>query len=295
MADNEKLNDMMLDEETSGSGIKKALLIVAIAIIILAVLLMVFWKSTRETPKDNFLQTDSSMQKIGNTKEEKKDDEFENLNLDFPNQQQEDKLDKVADDVKKQEGHTPNIFPTETSPTKMESKPKATDKKLEKFGKETDGRSELDFVEHNHAINKTKKHENKDKKQKTHAKETSKKEVKKEAHSKHVKQEKVVKKETKKEVKKEKVAPKQPKEENKKAEKPSSASVAKGYYLQVGVFANTPNKYFLQEFEKLPHAIEKLGTNKRYLIGPYKSREEALEQVGEITEKITKPVIVEVR
>ncbi|WP_104748125.1 SPOR domain-containing protein [Helicobacter cetorum] len=298
MAEKEKLDDI-LEEEVSGSGVKKALLIVAIAIIVLAVLLMVFWKSTREAPKENFLQADSSMQKIGNTHGEKKDNEFENLNLDFANEQQEDKLDKVADNIKKQESQSPNVFPTEVAPSKIEPpKAKAMDKKLEKSSKETANNGSLDFKEHVHSKPKTNKeakkhenkHENKEKKQaqKSHAKENAKKEVKKEAHSKHVKQEKTAKKENKKEPKKE--VKKEPKQTA-----PKATSIAKGHYLQVGVFANMPNKIFLQEFEKLPHAIEKLGTNKRYLIGPYKSREEALEHVNEVTEKLTKPVVVEVR
>ncbi|OOQ39855.1 hypothetical protein B0X68_03625, partial [Helicobacter pylori] len=94
MSEKERLNEVILEEENNGGGTKKVFLIVAIAIIILAVLLMVFWKSTRVAPKETFLQTDSGMQKIGNTKDEKKDDEFESLNLD-PSKQ-EDKLDKVA-------------------------------------------------------------------------------------------------------------------------------------------------------------------------------------------------------
>ncbi|GHH43800.1 hypothetical protein GCM10007982_11090 [Helicobacter pylori] len=107
MSEKERLNEVILEEENNGGGTKKVFLIVAIAIIILAVLLMVFWKSTRVAPKETFLQTDSGMQKIGNTKDEKKDDEFESLNLD-PSKQ-EDKLDKVADNVKKQENDAFNM------------------------------------------------------------------------------------------------------------------------------------------------------------------------------------------
>ena len=59
------------------------------------------------------------MQKIGNTKDEKKDDEFESLNLD-PSKQ-EDKLDKVADNVKKQENDAFNM-PTQTDQTQTEMK-----------------------------------------------------------------------------------------------------------------------------------------------------------------------------
>lgn len=118
MSEKERLNEVILEEENNGSGTKKVFLIVAIAIIILAVLLMVFWKSTRVAPKETFLQTDSGMQKIGNTKDEKKDDEFESLNMDSP--KQEDKLDKVVDNIKKQESE--NSMPIQTDQAQMEMK-----------------------------------------------------------------------------------------------------------------------------------------------------------------------------
>ncbi|WP_120803705.1 SPOR domain-containing protein [Helicobacter pylori] len=265
MSEKERLNEVILEEENNGGGTKKVFLIVAIAIIILAVLLMVFWKSTRVAPKETFLQTDSGMQKIGNTKDEKKDDEFESLNLD-PSKQ-EDKLDKVADNVKKQENDAFNM-PTQTDQAQTEMKTTEETQEAQK---------ELKAVEHTSAQKESQavvKKETPHKKPKATPKD-------KEAHkTKHVAKESKVKKEAHKEV---------PKKAN------SKTTLTKGHYLQVGVFAHTPNKAFLQAFNQFPHKIEDRGATKRYLIGPYKSKQEALMHTDEVSKKMTKPVVIEAR
>ncbi len=265
MSEKERLNEVILEEENNGGGTKKVFLIVAIAIIILAVLLMVFWKSTRVAPKETFLQTDSGMQKIGNTKDEKKDDEFESLNL-YPSKQ-EDKLDKVADNVKKQENDAFNM-PTQTDQTQTEMK----------TAEETqEAKKELKAVEHTSTQKESQavaKKETPHKKPKATPKD-------KEAHKdKHAAKELKVKKEAHKEV---------PKKAN------SKTTLTKGHYLQVGVFAHTPNKAFLQAFNQFPHKIEDRGATKRYLIGPYKSKQEALMHADEVSKKMTKPVVIEAR
>lgn len=265
MSEKERLNEVILEEENNGGGTKKVFLIVAIAIIILAVLLMVFWKSTRVAPKETFLQTDSGMQKIGNTKDEKKDDEFESLNLD-PSKQ-EDKLDKVADNVKKQENDAFNM-PVQTDQAQTEMKTAEETKEAQK---------ELKAVEHTSAQKESQavaKKETPHKKPKATPKD-------KEAHKdKHAAKEPKVKKEAHKEV-------------PKKAD--SKTTLTKGHYLQVGVFAHTPNKAFLQAFNQFPHKIEDRGATKRYLIGPYKSKQEALMHADEVSKKMTKPVVIEAR
>ncbi|MGN8365362.1 SPOR domain-containing protein [Helicobacter pylori] len=265
MSEKERLNEVILEEENNGGGTKKVFLIVAIAIIILAVLLMVFWKSTRVAPKETFLQTDSGMQKIGNTKDEKKDDEFESLNLD-PSKQ-EDKLDKVADNVKKQENDAFNM-PVQTDQTQTEMK----------TAEETqEAKKELKAVEHTSTQKESQaatKKETPHKKPKATPKD-------KEAHkTKHVAKEPKVKKEAHKEV---------PKKAN------SKTNLTKGHYLQVGVFVHTPNKAFLQAFNQFSHKIEDRGATKRYLIGPYKSKQEALMHTDEVSKKMTKPVVIEIR
>ncbi|WP_305875737.1 SPOR domain-containing protein [Helicobacter pylori] len=269
MSEKERLNEVILEEENNGGGTKKVFLIVAIAIIILAVLLMVFWKSTRVAPKETFLQTDSGMQKIGNMKDEKKDDEFESLNLD-PSKQ-EDKLDKVVDNIKKQESETSSM-PIQTDQTQTEMKTIEETQQAQK---------ELKVVEHTPIIAQKES-------QAVAKKETPHKNPKatpkdKEAHkdkAKHAVKEPKVKKEAHKEV-------------SKKTD--SKTNLIKGHYLQVGVFAHTPNKAFLQEFNQFPHKIEDRGATKRYLIGPYKSKQEALMHADEVSKKMTKPVVIELR
>ncbi len=267
MSEKERLNEVILEEENNGSGTKKVFLIVAIAIIVLAVLLMVFWKSTRVAPKETFLQTDSGMQKIGNTKDEKKDDAFENLNLD-PSKQESD-LDKVADNVKKQESDAFKM-PTQTDQTQTEMK--TTEETQE-------AKKELKAVENTSTQKETQavaKKETPHKKPKATSKD-------KEAHKdkvKHAAKEPKTKKEAHKEV-------------SKKAN--SKTNLTKGHYLQVGVFAHTPNKAFLQAFNQFPHKIEDRGATKRYLIGPYKSKQEALMHADEVGKKMTKPVVIEAR
>ncbi|GAA7717058.1 hypothetical protein HpMMM92_09100 [Helicobacter pylori] len=276
MSEKERLNEVILEEENNGGGTKKVFLIVAIAIIILAVLLMVFWKSTRVAPKETFLQTDSGMQKIGNTKDEKKDDEFESLNLD-PSKQ-EDKLDKVADNVKKQENDAFNM-PIQTNQTQTEMKTTEETQESKKELKES--KKELKAVEHA-PMNDQKESQAVAKKETPHKKpKVTPKD--KEAHkdkAKHAAKELKVKKEAHKEV---------PKKAN------SKTTLTKGHYLQVGVFAHTPNKAFLQAFNQFPHKIEDRGATKRYLIGPYKSKQEALMHADEVSKKMTKPVVIEAR
>ncbi|GAA8730228.1 hypothetical protein HpBT353_02670 [Helicobacter pylori] len=265
MSEKERLNEVIL-EENNGGGTKKVFLIVAIAIIILAVLLMVFWKSTRVAPKETFLQTDSGMQKIGNTKDEKKDDAFESLNLD-PSKQESD-LDKVADNVKKQESDAFKM-PTQTDQTQTEMK---TPEEVKQG---------LGLVEHT-PMNAQKESQAVVKKETSHKKpKVTPKD--KEAHkdkAKHAAKEPKAKKEAHKEV---------PKKAN------SKTNLTKGHYLQVGVFVHTPNKAFLQAFNQFPHKIEDRGATKRYLIGPYKSKQEALMHVDEVSKKMTKPVVIEAR
>ncbi len=68
----------------------------------------------------------------------------------------------------------------------------------------------------------------------------------------------------------------------------------KGYYLQVGAFMNTPNKDFLQILKGFTHKIEQKNMLMRYLVGPYRSKEEALEHVDEVARGFgNKPILVE--
>ncbi|MCQ2871751.1 SPOR domain-containing protein [Helicobacter pylori] len=273
MSEKERLNEVILEEENNGGGTKKVFLIVAIAIIILAVLLMVFWKSTRVAPKETFLQTDSGMQKIGNTKDEKKDDAFESLNLE-PSKQ-EDKLDKVADNVKKQENDAFNM-PVQTDQAQTEMKTTEETQEAQKELKAVESIPMSTQKESQVVAKKETSHQ----KPKVAPKDKANRDKANKDKARHAAKEPKTKKEAHKEV-------------PKKAD--SKTNLIKGHYLQVGVFAHTPNKAFLQEFNQFPHKIEDRGTTKRYLIGPYKSKQEALMHADEVSKKMTKPVVIEVR
>lgn len=97
------------------------------------------------------------------------------------------------------------------------------------------------------------------------------------------------------------------KEKEKQAPKKSASqlfqsveqSVPKGFYLQVGVFGGNPQASFMNKLKAFPYKSEKIQRNgkilTRYLVGPYTSREMAQSKVEQVTQSITKPVIVEIR
>lgn len=68
-----------------------------------------------------------------------------------------------------------------------------------------------------------------------------------------------------------------------------------GYYLQVGAFSKTPNKAFIDSINNYSYRIQEIMINSsvitRYLVGPYKSREEAQRDYERVSRDIaTKPV-----
>ncbi len=67
-----------------------------------------------------------------------------------------------------------------------------------------------------------------------------------------------------------------------------------GYYLQVGAFSKTPNRAFLDNLNNYSYRIQEIMINSnvitRYLVGPYKSREEAQRDYDRVSQDIGKPV-----
>lgn len=68
-----------------------------------------------------------------------------------------------------------------------------------------------------------------------------------------------------------------------------------GYYLQVGAFSKTPNRAFIDSINNYSYRIQEIMINSivitRYLVGPYKSREEAQRDYDRVSRDIaTKPV-----
>lgn len=77
-----------------------------------------------------------------------------------------------------------------------------------------------------------------------------------------------------------------------------SLEIPRGFYLQVGVFEKTPNADFLSKLSTFSYRVEKFNNKgkivNRYLVGPFKTREDAESKILEVMQKITKPVIVEI-
>ncbi|EMH36344.1 hypothetical protein HMPREF1426_00259 [Helicobacter pylori GAM80Ai] len=64
--------------------------------------------------------------------------------------------------------------------------------------------------------------------------------------------------------------------------------------MQIGAFLNSPSKDFLQTLKTFPHQMEKKDSLTHYLIGPYKTKEEALKQLENAAKSFkNKPALVE--
>lgn len=67
-----------------------------------------------------------------------------------------------------------------------------------------------------------------------------------------------------------------------------------GYYLQVGAFSKTPNREFLNNLGNYSYRIQEIMINSnvitRYLVGPYKSREDAQKDYDRVARDIATPV-----
>lgn len=67
-----------------------------------------------------------------------------------------------------------------------------------------------------------------------------------------------------------------------------------GYYLQVGAFSKTPNRAFLDNINNYSYRTQEIMINSnvitRYLVGPYKSRDEAQRDFDRVARDIGTPV-----
>lgn len=117
-------------------------------------------------------------------------------------------------------------------------------------------------------------------------------------------------------VTEEKIQPKVKKQESKKKEEkaqsnptPSASKafetiktsvIPKGFYLQVGVFSNEPQKQFITKIKKYSYKTDTIQKNgkilTRYLVGPYQSKDESKEMIFPLMQSIgIKPVIIEIK
>lgn len=76
-------------------------------------------------------------------------------------------------------------------------------------------------------------------------------------------------------------------------------AIPRGFYLQVGVFGSKPNSNFMSKLSTFPYQVEKIDQGgkvvNRYLVGPFKTKAQAQGKIDLITQKIAKPMIIEVR
>lgn len=73
------------------------------------------------------------------------------------------------------------------------------------------------------------------------------------------------------------------------------SEATKGFYVQVGSFSKfSPNKQLMNliESNKLSYRMQKSGDNNRLLIGPFSSKQEAQNKLGDIREKINKDAFI---
>ncbi|BCD47157.1 Cell division protein ZipA [Helicobacter suis] len=318
---NKRLNDLV--EEEKGSGLKKVLLIVAIGLIVLVVVLVVFYKSTREPAKSALLPPDKGMQKVGNTADHNANN-FESLNLEpTAKKPEEDKFDQIVKDIQaKQKPNpqdetklttlpaspldkpaqpTPPPTPPLQKPTPMPIPPTGVNNPHQQnHAKENaHAKTQIQKTEHekNHATNHhqvvKKEHPKTAHSQATtHNQATTHKKI---PHKHHVAE----KTATATHHTSTAQAPHQaPHKEVAKTTPPphlDKPTLPKGFYLQVGVFSKTPNPKFLEAIKKYPHQVQDVNGQKRYLIGPYSSKEQADAEIDKITDNLAKPVHVQIK
>ncbi|WP_104732188.1 SPOR domain-containing protein [Helicobacter salomonis] len=321
---NKRLDEALNEHEAKGSKLKKILLIAAIGLIVLGVVLVVFYKSTREPLKSASMPHEEHLQKVGNLHDNTfNSNNFENLTLEPSTnaKKEEDKFDQIVKDIQaKQAQKVPEpsiVLPTSPldkpvapppPPTPVSKpEPKPNEKKSSEKHKEHAAKSK-------HEKHEREKHEKvaqKTPEKKPAPKPEPKKAVAEKAPEKPKEAPKVAKAEpTKVSPKSEpsKSAPPTPqpkkmeevafdhvKGEKENTTKPQKPTIPKGFYLQVGVFSKTPNPKFMEAFVKYPHQIQELNGQKRYLIGPYPTREQADTKLEEVSHNIAKPVHVEIK
>lgn len=284
MEEKKELNEILLGDDNSNhtSKTKKLFLMIIIAIVVILILLIVAWKmktgSSDQTPPatvDNTIEKLDTLHDGSNPSDDMNDD-FENMSIDdMSKSDQESKFDKIVNDIKSKQQLANQKEDTHLTPPAEDSKDQMLPITEQDHQKST---NPLD----NHSVESIKQAP-KSIKTETKKPESVKKQVAKPA-------------ENKKPLPKAKEA-KQPLA--KPALKNNGSNATAGHYLQVGVFNKTPNKAFLDKIKKYSYRTQTSVLNgetvTKYLIGPYKSRNEASKDIADITSNLTKPVYTQVK
>lgn len=284
MEEKKELNEILLGDDNNNhtSKTKKLFLMIIIAIVVILILLIVAWKmktgGSDQTPPetvDNSIQKLDTLHDNSNPSDDMSDD-FENMSIDdMSKSDQESKFDKIVNDIKSKQQLANQKEDTHLTPPAEDSKDQMlpiTEQDHQKSTNPLDNHTTQSIKQAPKPITETTKREPV---KKSSAKPTDK---------------------TKKPVAKPKEV-KQP-----LATKPmlkNGSNATAGHYLQVGVFNKTPNKAFMDKIKKYSYRTQTSILNgetvTKYLIGPYKSRNEASKDIAEITSNLTKPVYTQVK
>lgn len=284
MEEKKELNEILLGDDNNNhtSKTKKLFLMIIIAIVVILILLIVAWKmktgTSSETPPatvDNTIQKLDTLHDGSNPTDDMNDD-FENMSIDdMSKSDQESKFDKIVNDIKSKQQLANQKEDTHLTPPAEDSKDQM-----------------LPITEQNHqkSTNPLDNHSTESIKQapKSIKNDTTKPEP--------------AKKQSAKPADKNKKPVAKSKETKQPVAKPAlknGSNATAGHYLQVGVFNKTPNKAFLDKIKKYSYRTQTSVLNgesvTKYLIGPYKSRNEASKDIADITSNLTKPVYTQVK
>lgn len=284
MEEKKELNEILLgdDNNNHASKTKKLFLMIIIAIVVILILLVVAWKmktgGSEQTPPatvDNSIQKLDTLHNDNGITDDMNDD-FENMPIDdMSKSDQESKFDKIVNDIKSKQQLANQKEDTHLTPPVEDSKDQMLPITEQVHQKST---NPLD----NHSTESIKQAP------KSIKTETTKPEP--------------VKKSSVKPADKTKKPLAKPKEVKQPLTKPmlkNGSNATAGHYLQVGVFNKTPNKAFLDKIKKYSYRTQTSILNgetvTKYLIGPYKSRNEASKDIADITSNLTKPVYTQVK
>ena len=294
--DNKAVNDIFQNDNGSKNKTKTILLLTIVAIILISVFLIIAWVMTRDNPlQDMQNQAMQNQNKDGLALNEPKDRTLpyaHNLDSQTPSQNPLG-LDTNRDSSKPQESEAQANNPMSNVPplgvpTNADSMPTTSTKPSKGDDLENDARFQAALrdleKQHNDKKNIDKNTESK--------KEDSKKEEPKKPEPK--KQEPAKTESTKpKDSEKETKEPNDniiPKPQNNVVSANQGKAPEQGYYLQVGVFTQTPAQSFLNKIAKYNYRVLKTEedgvTKSKYLIGPYISKNKAKEAEQKVREEV---------
>lgn len=284
MEEKKELNEILLGDDNNNhtSKTKKLFLMIIIAIVVILILLMVAWKmktgSSSETPPAT---VDNSIQKLdtlhdGSNPTDDMNDDFENMSIDdMSKSDQESKFDKIVNDIKSKQQLANQKEDTHLTPPAEDSK---------------DQMLPITEQDHQKSTNPLDNHSTESIKQAPKSIKTDTTKIE------------PAKKQSVKPADKNKKPVAKSKEAKQPLAKPAiknGSNATAGHYLQVGVFNKTPNKAFLDKIKKYSYRTQTSVLNgesvTKYLIGPYKSRNEASKDIADITSNLTKPVYTQIK